>query len=503
MLQVASFLILVVAPWFVIRAVLCPAFVRAFFRISLRLAGALLAYELFVVNVALVAPGFLPALAVTSLCVVAAERWRARESFGQSRGLPPGSVSPLDLRVLFHQSYAMEEWRRHGPVFKGCFILKPVVYVVGLERGIRLLEEHGKAGRIRPPDFQFGRAIPGGFIRSMDSEKRAKYRDVIKASLSPAVVQHHETSMRQVFHEVLLRAAEDSAMEPACGIRLRPYINRMVFAAWSGLFWGLPPDSPEIAWLKARYRILDIRNPCVSSPKKIQRTMDEVQAWVISRIHALRQMASRNEIVPDSFLSRLITARPDVVEDPTVVGNLIYIMHTSWSDVTGFLQWLAKILGENPSWLEKLREPDQPADLPSRMIQEVFRLEQSEFIARVAHEEFTFEGFTIPKGWLVRICVRESHRDPAVYASPETFNPDRFIGITPSPDRYLPFGYGDHACLGVAVTMAAGRALLCELAHVFSWKITKDGPPEFSSWRHWRPNSSFRVSIEALKNKQH
>ena len=47
----------------------------------------------------------------------------------------------------------------------------------------------------------------------------------------------------------------------------------------------------------------------------------------------------------------------------------------------------------------------------------------------------THAGFRLPRGWLLRICVHESHRDPAVFEHPEVFDPDRFLRRAPTRDR--------------------------------------------------------------------
>ncbi|KAJ6517274.1 cytochrome P450 [Mycena vitilis] len=62
-----------------------------------------------------------------------------------------------------------------------------------------------------------------------------------------------------------------------------------------------------------------------------------------------------------------------------------------------------------------------------------------------------YEGYFIPKGTLVIANVWKFLHDPAVYADPFTFNPDRFLGPNPAPhpETVGVFGYGRRICPGM------------------------------------------------------
>jgi cytochrome P450 len=103
---------------------------------------------------------------------------------------------------------------------------------------------------------------------------------------------------------------------------------------------------------------------------------------------------------------------------------------------------------------------------------------------------------TIPAGWSIRFCIHESHRDPAVFADPDRFDPERFARRTYSRDEYAPFGADAHGCMGAHITHFLGRLFVEELAQGFEWQIVQDGPTEPGGNRHrdhWRPNSRHRV----------
>ncbi|XP_066232519.1 cytochrome P450 2J2-like [Saccopteryx leptura] len=62
----------------------------------------------------------------------------------------------------------------------------------------------------------------------------------------------------------------------------------------------------------------------------------------------------------------------------------------------------------------------------------------------------TLAGYHLPKGTLVMTNLTALHRDPAEWATPDTFNPEHFLenGQFKKKKAFLPFSVGKRACLG-------------------------------------------------------
>ena len=128
------------------------------------------------------------------------------------------------------------------------------------------------------------------------------------------------------------------------------------------------------------------------------------------------------------------------------------------------------------------------------MVSETLRLAQSEHVYRRVTSEVRFGPYRIPEGWLVRVCVRESHRDAAVFPEPERYDPDRFLRA-PRDGGFAPFGFGDRTCTGETLTRLVVRTFLSTVAHGYDADIVADGPIELSVERHWAPGSAFRMRL--------
>jgi cytochrome P450 len=218
----------------------------------------------------------------------------------------------------------------------------------------------------------------------------------------------------------------------------------------------------------------------------------------------LRQEAQETEVAdssrPRSFLTEIVSMEPDGLDDLTTMRNLIFIMGASWIDATGLIEWLFKELSDHPNWITQIARAIETVEgvgtdpLSLRCVKETLRLHQSEYLYRRVLQEIPVDDYVIPKDWLLRICVRESHRDPRVFEQPNEFKPERFLDRRYSRTDYSTFGASRVSCLGEHLTLAMGQIFVEELARNVKSTTVEDGPLEFRRW-HWRPSSKWRVRM--------
>jgi cytochrome P450 len=125
---------------------------------------------------------------------------------------------------------------------------------------------------------------------------------------------------------------------------------------------------------------------------------------------------------------------------------------------------------------------------------EALRMEQSELLHRVADENIVFDGYFIPKGSHIRICVWEAHHNPQKFQEPFRFNCERFMKAKVPADDYSPFGLDRHLCLGADWTYDLSAIFVEELVNHYRWEIVADGPPMPGKF-HFEPSPKFTVSF--------
>jgi cytochrome P450 len=126
---------------------------------------------------------------------------------------------------------------------------------------------------------------------------------------------------------------------------------------------------------------------------------------------------------------------------------------------------------------------------------ETLRLDQAEVLNRKAMQSFEFDGYHIPKGSWISILMREPHRDPANFAEPERFRPQRFLERSYSADQYAPFGIDEHQCIARFLVSRVGAIFVEELVGGYSWTVASDGPRHYGHF-HWRPSLSFAIALK-------
>ena len=432
--------------------------------------------------------------------------WRARPGAGRRRGLPPGSLGVRSsLRALADYRFYEGETGRHGPVFKTSQYHRPVLCVVGLDRCQRFLREH--AERLTSAPLPIDSYVEGGILRYMPPERHARYRRLLQSCLKPRVLAGREEFIERLAAAEFAGLAAEGARSRSGGVRPDAAIDRFVFRSLAGVFFGIPPEDPAVPELRRFYGVVDHRK-LWRRRSRTRAGMAGLAALVLDRRGAPEGNghAAGTSGAPSSFLHQALEGDPDLARDLVFVENLVYLFHIARCDLTGLCGWLVKMLGDHPAQGRRIREErgEGAGGAAGRFVDETLRLRQSEYLYRTTSAPIRFEGYSVPSGWLVRLCVRESHTSPQAFDRPLAFDPDRFQGGTPSSERYQPFGIYEHACLGIGITKTIGRILVECLAAGFDCEVTRDGPMELGlhHHRHWTPSGRLEMRFTPIGTSQ-
>ena len=344
---------------------------------------------------------------------------------------------------------------------------------------------------IRIDDF-----VPSGFMRCMRSQDHALYRRLFVDALRADVIAGWEPELRRILRRTLAELVDAGTAPMPSAERLVRALDRIATRMLIVLFFGLRPDQQIFVTLEEGFHRL--------GPEGFEHVIGSEQraaySWIRSVASQVIELMKRDNDVGlgDSVLRRILRVEGGSALDETVVGNAIYMVEMGRYDIRGLLRWILKYLSESPPIVAELRTTRAidggVTRLAEACVLETLRMDQAEVLNRSVAEEFTFDGYRIPKGSAVRILLREAHRDPAIFPDPDRFNPSRFMNRRYSADEYAPFGLGEHRCIVADLVVRLSTLFVEELVAGFNWSVLCDRPRKRGR-HHWEPNPSFAIDL--------
>ncbi len=380
----------------------------------------------------------------------------------------PGSDSPLELPRMVKDAMAflLERFERHGPVFKTRFFT-PIVFLIGTEANKSIMVT-------RRTEFSFGRGygitnanvVFDGSIMLQDGAEHKRTRGMLTPAVGRLAVQSSGEQVYRIWSDAVERmAAADSfdayqgaehatfdvAANTITGLDLgpetdsfRPLMHTIIGGMMAPVPYRIPFLSLDRA-VKAREAIIDLMRP------KIQ--------------------AARRAEEPPGLVGLLAQYRDEdgtALSDDEIGRHLILLFWAAYDTTASASSWILHTLAYRPDWQERLREelaavPESDVGLLETnkklkqldwFLYELERMYPSAlFFPRVAIEDIEYNGHVIPADTPVFYSPYMTHRDPATWDQPNTFDPDRW---DPDNDRsaklshLVGFGGGPRLCLGRA-----------------------------------------------------
>jgi cytochrome P450 len=206
----------------------------------------------------------------------------------------------------------------------------------------------------------------------------------------------------------------------------------------------------------------------------------------------------------DDLLSKLI-ADP-ALSDDDIRDQMLTLLIAGHDTSTALLAWALVLLGRHPAALARAAAEaraaadDQPR-LPclEAVIKETLRLYPPIHIGnRQAAEDMDVDGCPIPRGSRVMYSIYLTQRDPALWHSPDAFQPERFLAEsreTVPAFAYLPFGGGPRNCIGAAFAQLEAKIILAHLLREFNLTLLPQAiHPHMGATLEPRPGVKMRIT---------
>lgn len=170
----------------------------------------------------------------------------------------------------------------------------------------------------------------------------------------------------------------------------------------------------------------------------------------------------RSDTGDSSVLGALLAGSKAVDLDPDDLHQQLRTLLVAGHDTTaGALMWALYHIHREPGVrdrvLAELDTATTPAALPelpyiSAVVSETLRMHPAvPVVMRRLTAPLTVDGVRWSPGDVVGVAVPALHFDPSRWPHPYRFDPGRFLGHTPTPFEYLPFGGGFRRCPGAAL----------------------------------------------------
>ncbi len=168
------------------------------------------------------------------------------------------------------------------------------------------------------------------------------------------------------------------------------------------------------------------------------------------------------------ILSLLMAARHDdgsALNDWELRDQMVTVLPAGHETTTSALGWVFYFLLNNPQAEQRVR--DELSRVTQGKPLQISQLSQLEYLdailkeslrlypvatgtPRLVKQPLRLGAYEIPAGAMLFVSTYLANRNPAVFAEPELFKPERFMEKRYSTTEYIPYGGGTRRCIGAA-----------------------------------------------------
>ncbi len=273
-----------------------------------------------------------------------------------------------------------------------------------------------------------------------DPPSHTRLRKLVSHAFTPGMVDRLQAFVRTRIDDLIDAATTTGSMEVVSGLAYPLPLSVICHML------GIPKE--DVPWLHARSTVL----PRAFDPAMA--VFGAPPAGHAERMTAEREMnayfadlgAQRLRSPGDDLVSELsmISAEGDRLSERELAHNCRLLLNAGHETTVNLIDNSLLALLRHPAEAERLRaEPGRA----SAVVEETMRWDSPvQILQRFVPADLTFRDIDLRAGDIVVLLTAAAQRDPAAFAEPDRFLPDRTDG------RHLGFGFGIHFCLGAALS---------------------------------------------------
>ena len=434
-----------------------------------------------------------------------------------SHPLPPGSyglpVIGETLSFLFDPDFATKRQKKYGSIFKTKILGRPTVIMVGPEanRFILSSDMHRFSWRDGwPATFK---ELLGESLFLQEGSQHRRNRKLLMPAFHGPVLANYMATMERITKSYLEK------WENLGTFTWFNELKQMTFEIASTLLIGSEPgtlDARLSQWfteLTAGLFSLPLRLSWTPYGRALQ-ARDQLLA------HIEQAVLKRQQEPAQDALGLLVQSRDEEgngLSLEEIKVQALLMLFAGHETTTSMLASFCMALAQNPDVLERARAEQQQLATDNSLTLE--QLKQMPYLEQVlreverlyppigggfrgVEEEFEFNGYYVPKGWMALYRINATHIDSRVYPEPERFDPDRF-----SPERaehkkqefsLVGFGGGPRICLGIAFAQMEMKIFAVHLLRHYTWELLPQQDLTLNPIPTLHPRSGLRVEFRKM-----
>ncbi|KAK2970948.1 hypothetical protein RJ640_004740 [Escallonia rubra] len=401
-----------------------------------------------------------------------------RKSNSSSSKNPPGTSGwpmvgeNIDFALAGPQKFVYDRMKKYSPdVFQTSLLGEKMAVFCGATGNKFLFTNENKILTSWWPQSMKKALLFPDFVEDSLKEVSALKRSFLHDILKPEALKQYIPLMDSMARDHL-----EADWSPHDEVKVFPMLKKYTFALACKLFMSV--DDPEhVARLAKHFTLvtsgmfsvpIDLPgtayNRAIKGGKLVR---DELLKIIRDR---KKEMIENKETAGRDLLSRMLLVTDEngeFMSEMEISNNIIGLLVASYETTSTAVTFVLKYLAELPHVYDEVYR-EQMEIVKSKGPNELLRWEDIQKMKyswnvacealrltppaqgafREAITDFTFAGFTIPKGWKTFWTVHTTHKNPKYFPDPEKFDPSRFEGSGPAPYTFVPFGGGPRMCPG-------------------------------------------------------
>ena len=300
-----------------------------------------------------------------------------------------------------------------------------------------------------------------------------------------------------------------------------PHIQRLTLDLAAGAFLGEPAGAQANILANAFTHVVDAISAVVRVPVpglklgKAVKGRGLISDYLRSRI-GQRRLGSGTDLF--SQMCRARSEAGEILTDQEIIDHMIFLLFAAHDTTTAAMTSMLWGITAHPEWQEQMRaevfavggrdhlfscEDLEKMPTTEWALKEALRMHPPVPVyMRKTVKPTTFKEHAIPSGTPIFICPSFTHRMPAWWTSPETFDPARF-GPTRAehkrhPYQWIPFGGGAHMCIGLQFAYMQVKAIVFQMLHRYRFRVEPGYRVRYQQMPLPKPRDGLKLVLERL-----